>query len=572
MSADEIRFTKGRSGTLDLIEKTSTWPKLMSVLPKWSSDAFVLITASVVVNLLALALPLSLMQVYDRIIPNSSFSTLAWLMIGVVTAIVLETVVKIFRSFISNWLSARLEHILNTEALNCFLSSRLDKFEQSKAGVHFERFNAINTIRSYFSGQILLSLVDIPFAVLFLWVLYYIGGALCYYTLLLISIFVVIVLIAKRAFEKQHENQVDLNKENLDFLLETLEGIHTVKALNLEDRMHRIFENVQARMSSANLKANRWKSVPTDISQFIVQLNMLGIIFLGADLVINGQMTIGAMTACTMLASRGLQPVIKFAGFWLRFSEVTTAQKQVEKITALRTQDDQEDIPIIKDVAGTVCFENVTMKDKEGNVVIDDFNALIQAGEFVGIEGESPTNTTALMLLLSGMYKPTTGSVFIDEYRISAMDHSYFSGRVEYLARKGRLFNGTILENISMFNKNKRLVALDTASLLGLDKFVADLPNGYETVVDQRSNESLPLGLIQRTCFARALVTCPRVLIIDRTLNSLDNESRDLILEILETLRGKCTVFFVSDYNEFPLEIDRLLECSTNQKITTTNA
>lgn len=565
MSATEIEYTESKTGKLELLAKASNWIRLIFIIPKFSSDVFWLITASIIINLLALALPLSLMQVYDRIIPNSSINTLAWLMIGVVSAIVLETIVKILRSFTSNWLSARLDHILNTEVLNYFLSARLDKYEQDKAGVHFERFNTIGVIKSYFSGQIFLILLDIPFAILFLSLVYYIGGFLCYFPLCLMAVFIVIILIAKRKFEKYNENQIDMNKENLDFVLETLGGIHTVKSLNMEDRMNRKFEDIQARVSSASLKANRWNSVPNNISQFFTQLNMLGIIFLGANLVIDGTLTIGAMTACTMLATRGLQPVLKVAGFWLRFSEVTIAQKQLKKIIDLKTPTDQIDIPMVRDVEGNVTFENVIWKEKKSDGVMPQFNAHIPAGEFIGVTGENPEQTTALMLLLCGMYKPASGNIFIDEYLISAMDHSHFNGRVGYLSGKGRLFRGTILENISMFKPEKREVALDAAALFGLDKFVADLPNGYESVVDQRSNESLPMGLIQRISFARALVTCPRVLIIDRTLSSLDKESSELILEIIETLRGKCTIFFVSDYGYFPLKVDQLIKCSMNE-------
>ncbi len=539
---------------------TGNWLRLLLTIPKVREDALMMVGASVMINLLALALPLSLMQIYDRIIPNSSFSTLTWLVMGVMVAIILETVVKISRSFISNWLSARLEHILNTEVLNHFLSARLDRFEQDKAGVHFERYNAIQTIKSNISGQTLLVLIDIPFALLFLGLLYYISSFLCYLTLGIICLFALIVLITKTRLQRSNQAQVDATKENLDFVLETLDGIHTVKSLGMEDKMFRKFENIQARMSWAELRSNRWKSLPENYAPFFTQLNMLGIIFLGADLVIRGAMTVGGMTACTMLATRSLQPVIKVAGFWLRFSEVKIARQQLEEIIALQLPEDLSRIPVVRDIEGTVCFDDLTL-EKESDATPQRFNALIQAGEAVGITGDNPEQTTALMLTICGMYKPVSGHIFIDEYRISAMDHSYFDGRVEYLPRKGWLFNGTILDNISMFNENKRQVALDTAALLDLNKFVADLPSGYETMVDQRSNASLPQGLIQRTCFARALVTIPRVLIIDRTLSSMDQETHDLICTILRKLKGRCTFFIVSDYGVFPFEMNQTIEC-----------
>ncbi|MES9857561.1 MAG: ABC transporter transmembrane domain-containing protein [Sedimenticola sp.] len=564
MPAKETECTEREAGKLELLSKTSSWMKLMFITPKFGADALILIVASIAINLLALALPIALMQVYDRIIPNSSLGTLSWLMIGVSTAIILETVVKILRSFNSNWLSARMEHILNTEAIKYFLSARLDKFEKDKSGVHFERFNSINIIRSYFSGQILLILLDVPFAILFLYMLYYIGGMLLLLPLFLMAIFITIIMVAKRKFEKYNEENVDLEKENFDFILESLGGIHTIKSMNMEDKIHRKFENIQARTCSSSLNANRWKSAPSNSSQFIIQLNMLGIIFFGADLVINGLMTIGALTACTMLASRGIQPVIKLAGSWLRFSEVTIAQKQLEKIIDLKDRNDVDEVSVVNDIEGAVIFDNVCYADPERGIIINDFNENIHAGEFIGVTGDNNEHTTALMLLICGMYNPSSGNIFIDEYRVSKMNHSHFNGKVEYLSKTGRVFNGTILDNISLFDENKHDAALDTASLLELDKFVAELPHGYESLVDQRSNDSLPLGLIQRTCIARALTTCPRVLVIDRTLNSLDDESFELVLEILETIRGRCTVFLVADYGDFPLKVDRVIKCSSD--------
>ncbi|MBG0790473.1 MAG: ATP-binding cassette domain-containing protein [Desulfovibrionaceae bacterium] len=563
MRAEALKKAK-TSSALALAARTKSWLELMLAIPAFVPDAATLAAVTVTVNVLALALPLALMQIYDRIIPNSSFSTLGWLIIGVATAIILETALKIVRGFISNWFSARLEHILKSEALDHFLSARLDGYEKDRPGVHFERFNSIGIIKAYLSGQVMNVLLDLPFAILYLGLLYYIGGGLCFFTLLCIAVFFAITLFYKARFTRQNTRQVALNNEKLDFLLESLGGIHTVKALNMEDRLARKFENIEGRAAENSLKANRWRSIPANSAQFISQLNTLGIIFLGADLVIKGSLTVGAMTACTMLATRGIQPIIKFAGFFLRFSEVGMAQKRIGRIIELGASPGEADIPLIKDVEGNVFFEEVSLLEADGNVVIPKFSAVFPAGDVVGVTGTNPRQTTALMLLLCGMYKPTGGTVHIDEYLISSMDHSRFNGRVMYLPKRGRLFQGSILDNIVMFDPAKKDRALNVASLLSMDTFVANLPNGYETQVDQRSNHSLPLGLIHRICVARALVTGPRVLILDRLLNSLDRDTLEITLEILGKMRGRCTIFLVADHGEFFMDIDSVVRCAAD--------
>ena len=551
---------------LSFAADTKRWPRLLRHIPKTGTDTFTMALASLMTNILALALPIALMQIYDRIIPNSSYTTLTWLVIGVLTAIVLETLTKILRSFIGNWLGARLDHILSTEALAHLLHARLDRYEADNPGVHLERFNALNTLKTYISGQLLLVLLDIPFALLYLGLLYYIGGWLMFYTLAILFSFVGIAWISKIRFETQHEQRVTQSQESLDFILETLGGIHTVKALSMEERMFRKFENIQARNAQAGFRSHNWKSLPAILTPFFSQLNMLGVIFLGADVVINGQMTVGAMTACTMLATRSLQPVTRLAGFWLRFSEVTTAQRQLKAVIALNDlENENEKIPTIRDIEGSVYFDDFLMFHDEKDKDTPPFNQMVHAGEVVGVEGEDPRQTRALMLSICGIYKPFRGDIYIDEYNISAMDHAIFGGRVAYLPKKGRLFNGTILENIAMFDPDKRQIALDTAALLEMDGFVADLPNGYETRVDQRSNDSLPLGLIQRTSVARALVTFPRILLIDRTLNSMDMATYDLVCEILEKLKGKTTLFIVSDHGNYPFLPDRIIDCTSRE-------
>lgn len=565
MNTNSRSHTDSQLKILSLAVRSRDWLRLMWRIPKSKTDSLLLILASVMINILALALPVALMQIYDRIIPNSSYTTMTWLISGVIAAIILETILKIARSYISNWLSARLDHILNTEALDCFLASRLDLYEQDKAGVQFERFNAVNSLKSYMAGQTLLILLDIPFAFLFLALLYYIGGFLVVYTMFIMGAFLILTLVCKTGYKSLNDKQVDLNKENLDFILETLGGIHTVKSMSMEEKLIRKFENIQARISDEGFRANRWRSLPANSAPFFSQLNMLGIIFLGADLVINGQITVGGMTACTMLATRALQPVTKLAGFWLRFAEVRTAQKQITQIIQLGASDHiNNDIPIIRDIQGSVCFENFIPSQKNAHTNISKLNANIPAGQIVGVIGDNSELTQSLMLSICGMYKPSSGQVFIDEYRISSMDHSLFGGRVEYLAAKGRLFNGTILDNISTFDQTKQQIALDTATLMGLDKYVADLPNGYETQVDQKSNDSFPLGLIQRICFSRVLVTRPRILIIDRTLDHVDQETHNLVCEILGELKGKTTLFIVSDHGAFPLTPNTIIECTAN--------
>ena len=517
-------------------------------LPYFVSNTLDFILASAVINILTLALPLTLMQAYDRIIPYQSLSTLSWLIFGCLSALVLETILRVARSFIMCWVGARYEHLVGLGAVEKLLTARLEDFEASELGTHLDRINAISTLRGFYSGQVFQVLLDIPFALLFLATIWYIGQSLLFVPVVVIILFLVLVFLFKLRFEKSRKQQTGVNDRIFSFIIELFGGIHSVKSLTMEEQMLRRYERLQASRANSNMKVTFWSMLPSNMGNFFSQVTMFGIIGFGASSVIDGNLTLGSLTACTLLGSRALSPIQNLAGFWLRFSDAELAKKRLVELASLTPETDIDQPPFPNDIDGFIELKDVSFKyRKDTEFLLQDLSFNFEAGQMIGFKRSNAQRTTAIFYLIMGKLQPLQGEIYIDEYAIKQWDCTDLNGRIEYIPHTGDLFKGTILDNISLFNPQKRMIALDTAALLGLDKIVSQLPKGYETIVGGQLTGTLPTVLIQGISIARALTVRPRILLIDRTFSAMDEESGAMLLSILNNLKGNCTTIIVSD-------------------------
>ncbi|MGL1903400.1 MAG: ABC transporter transmembrane domain-containing protein [Fibrobacterales bacterium] len=538
--------------------------KLIKLLPYFRKESKYMVTVSIGINILMLAMPIALMQVYDRIIPNNSMSTLWWLMIGVVTAVVIEAVMRIVRNMIGNWLSAGYEHELSTRAVNSLVDMSHEEFDEVGPGVHLERLNSVKVLRSYFSGQLFQVLVDLPFVFFFIGIQIMLGGLLVLYTLLLVGLFLGLVFYAARKYEMYIKLYKDINNRHFNYIVETIGGVHAVKSMSMEEQMLRRYESIQESLTAIELKKNFWSNLPKNVSPVLSNMNLLGVISFGAVMVLKGELTLGVMTACTMVATRILQPVVQVAYFWMKKSEAEIAYEQYLQLFSKDEFEPDEEIPLVNDIEGKITIQGLSIFQNNPDYT---YSGEIEAGECICIIGRNSGPTTQLVKSLCGILEVDKNTVVIDEYDLSYWRHRHFNGRIEYLSRNGKIFRGTILDNITMFCPENYLIAQDTAALVELDQMVADLPLGYETPVDPASNLTLPHGLIQRICIARALVVRPRILVVDRTIQALDSGSGRILIDVIQKLQGSCTVIVASETVPVGLHPSKVLSCTGDSLI-----
>jgi len=531
----------------------------LKVLPFFWRTTGYLVLSSAMINIFGLALPLVLMQVYDRILPNQALSTLGWLVSGVALSIVLESMLRYLRSTISQRMGAAFEYLVTYSAMERALSSRLEQFEAEGPGAHMDRVNSISILKSFYSGQIFQAILDLPFTALFLYAIWFLAGDLVYVPLALVGLFALISIILKFGFEGARKQQVFLTDRRSNFVFETLGGIHQVKTLSLEEQMLRRYERLASNAATIDSKANNWSDAPINLGVLFSHLTLFGVIGYGAYMVIEGQLTVGSLTACTILAGRALQPALSAAGFWMRFSDANIARAQVRQIMDLNTEDQFEEI-FSHEIRGAIGLRDVTFGFKHGEeLLLDHLNLKIFPRQMVVVQSGDPRASTALLLGIQGVQRPDSGSIWIDDYNLNRWQHDDMRGLIEYLPDKGTLFRGTILENITMFDPNRREDAKAAATLLKLDDLVAHLPMGYETVVKSQSHNVFSSALILRVTFARVLINRPRILLLDRSGGALDSESELILQDLLQLLKGECTLIVATPQEKIAELADRVI-------------
>ena len=530
-------------------------------MPSLRETAKDLMAASFAINMLSLAVPLTLMQVYDRIIPNQSTSTLAWFVAMCAIAVLGEGVLRLFRAQISAWGAARFEHLVGVATVEKMLTSSLADFERFGLGVHLDRMNAVAALRGFYAGQVFQVLLDLPFTLLFVIAVWYLGGIVVAVPLVMIGLYYVLVRVVKKNFETARANQVTVNDRRFNYVIELLGGVHLLKSQAMEEQMLRRYERLQDSTATANMDVGYWSGLPGTIGTSFSLITMFGVIALGGGEVIAGQLTLGGLAACMLLAGRALSPIQSAAGFWVRFSNAEIARKRLAEIADITPEVSPGTPHFPSDVDGWVRLNNVSFRyDEEQDFLADGLTLDIEPRQMIGIQGKSSSGTSTLTSLILGRTKPNSGHILIDDYDVNEWDVSNLTGRIEYVSQSGTLFKGSVLDNIAVFDPKLHEAALDAAGLLGLDDLVSVLPQGYETQVDTQAANFLPSGLIQRICIARALVVKPRIILFDKTDASMDHDSLERFSWLVRHLKGTCTIIMVTNQNRLLKECDRVFE------------
>ena len=304
-----------------------------SALP---GNMFDLAVSSLFLNILGLALPLSLLQVYDRIIPNSSSGTLTLLVAGTGVAVILENLLRLARSSVTAWIGARFEHMAGCAAMERLLTSDIKHYEREGAGVHLERINALPVVREFYAGQAVLVLLDLPFVILYLAGVGFLGGSLVVVPIVVLAAFAFAAFVLGNQLRNALKDRVIADERRFNFIIEALGGIHTIKSMAMEAQMLRRYERLQETCAKGDYQVTLHSASALGMSAFLAQLCTVAVVAIGALFVTSAQMTTGGLAACTMLAGRALQPLMRAIGVWTRLQTIRLARERMRQIFAIR--------------------------------------------------------------------------------------------------------------------------------------------------------------------------------------------------------------------------------------------
>lgn len=531
------------------------------------ANMFDLLVVSLFLNVLGLAMPLSLLQVYDRILPNQSTGTLSLLMLGVGTALIFESVLGICRSYITGWVGARFEHMGGCAAMERMLSASIESFEKDGSGVHLERLQSMGAVREFYSGQALLTLFDLPFALLFLGLITMMGGWLVLVPLILLLLFAYCAWYIGNMLRAAIEKRMTADDRRYNFIIEVLGGVHSVKALAMENLMSRRYERLQEGCAESYHQVAMLSTMSMGVSSFFSQFVMVAVAAYGATIVVDGAMTTGALAACSLMAGRALQPLQRALGIWTRFQTIRIARQRLNEIFKLEPEA-APGLPKLPPVVGEIEVKNVSFAFGDAPPIIEDLNLHVREGECIAVAGGNGSGKTTLMALLQGALKPRSGTVLVDGLDLAEHEPQSVRRQIAYLPQQGALFQGTIVQNITMHQAELDDAAMETAAMLGLDDVVTAMPLGYDTPVGDGAHDSMPRGIKQRIAVARALVHNPKVVLFDEANTAIDSAGDNYIRAALERMKGRATLILVTHRpsltkladRSFILEGGRLIE------------
>jgi ATP-binding cassette subfamily B protein len=503
--------------------------------------------ASLLLNILGLALPMAMLQVYDRIIANQSLTTLGLLIGGVICAMILEEILKYLRGAITGWLGARFEQRTSVEAVRRLSRTPLKLFMKDEAGNHAERVTASGQVGDFFSGQAILVLFDLPFVTVYLALIAMIGGWMAMVPAALLIVFVAIVVKTGGWMRSQVQQRNIQDERRYSFLTETLHGIHSVKMLSMEALMHRRYERLQEANAEQGAVLAHGGSMAASLGTLFTQVMIVGVVGVGAVVVLNGDMTPGGMAACVMLSVRSLSPLRRSLAVWLRYQAFVTAYGRLNEVLSLPYVDDDH-LPALPPVAKGLELCNVTVDfSRHGDSpLFKNLSLQVKAGECIGICGDSGSGKSSLLSLIAGAFPPDQGTVLVDGHPLTDYRAASLHEEIALLPQKGSVVSGSIMDNMTMGDERFAETAMELARRLGIDQVVAGLRLGYETSVGEGVAETLPAGVRQRLAIVRALARDPSVILFDEANIALDLQSDKRLKDFLEEEKGKRTIILVT--------------------------
>ncbi|NJO73943.1 MAG: type I secretion system permease/ATPase [Leptolyngbyaceae cyanobacterium RM1_406_9] len=548
--------TWGEQGQILLLKPTKQTPQqrfsLKWFLPSLYKHRKVLLEvfiASFFVQLFALANPLMIQVIIDKVIVQNSVDTLQVLGVFLLVLAVFEAILTSLRTYLFVDTTNRIDMTLGSEIIDHLLRLPLRYFERRPVGELATRINELENIRQFLTGTALTVVLDAVFSVIYIVVMFIYSWLLSLVSLATIPLFVVLAMVASPLIRQQLRVKAERNAETQSYLVEVVSGIQTVKAQNMELRSRWQWQQRYARYVSAGFKTVLTSTTAGSTSHFLNQLSGLLVLWVGAYLVLQGELTLGQLIAFRIIAGYVTSPLLRLAQLWQNFQETALSLERLSDIVDAAPEASEVDrlnIPMPA-IEGAVTFDDVSFRfGPSGPLQLCNVKLEFPAGIFVGVVGQSGSGKSTLMKLLPRLYDLESGRIMIDGYDIGKVELYSLRRQIGIVPQDTLLFDGTVQENIALTCPDASAEEIiEAAKVAAAHEFIMGLPNGYNTRVGERGS-ALSGGQRQRVAIARTVLQNPRLLILDEATSALDYDSeRRVCLNLAEAFRGR-TVFFIT--------------------------
>jgi ATP-binding cassette subfamily C protein LapB len=533
-----------------------------SVVARFGANYWHVAVAAFIVNMLALAAPLFVMNVYDRVIPNGAIPSLIALAIGLMIAIVFDFVLRIVRSRIIDMTGKKVDVVLAANVFEHVIAVKLAQ-RPASVGVLANQLRDFESVREFFTSGTVVSATDLLFALLFIGVLFLVAGPLAWIPFVMLPLMIIVGFALQRPLDRAMKRLQAESAARHGVLVESLGGIETVRASGGEARMQTAWERSVAATARSGEDVHFWSSLALTISSSAQQICSLLLILGGVYLILDGKLSVGALVAANMLAGRVLAPIAGIAAVITRATQTLTALKAIDRIMQLERERPPDRTYIARRIdKGSIVFDNVTFKyPGAAQNALEKVSFKIAPGERVGIIGRIGSGKTTVGKLLVGFYEPGDGGrILVDGVDIRQYDPADLRSGIGFVLQDTDLFFGKLRDNIA-FGKPAATdeEVLAAARLSGVESFIAGHPLGYEMPIAE-GGRSLSGGQKQAIGLARIMIRQPKILFLDEPTAHFDMRSEAEFLDRLKELAARDHTIVVSTHRTSLLSlVDRLL-------------
>lgn len=519
------------------------------------------IVASFFIQTFALISPLLFMVIIDKVLVHRGLTTLDVLITALVIVSVFEVLLGGLRTYVFSHTTNRIDVELGANLFKHLMRLPISFFDARRVGETVSRVRELDSVRNFLTGSALTLVVDAAFTVVFFAVMFVFAPLLAWIVVASIPLYIVFSMVITPVLRRRMEEKFRRGAENQAFLIESINGVETLKALAVEPQMQRRWEEQLAGYVDSSFRSANLSNVATQGVQLIQKVTMALTLWFGAILVVEGDLTVGQLVAFNMLANRVSQPILRLAQLWQDFQQMRISVARLGDILNEKTEvasgPGRAALPEIK---GDVAFDRVTFRYRpDGPEILKQVSLEVTAGHSLGIVGPSGSGKSTLAKLIQRLYVPESGRVLVDGVDLALVDPAWLRRQVGVVLQEDFLFNRTIRDNIALADPALPMDRVIEASVLaGAHDFILDLPEGYDSMVSERG-ATFSGGQRQRIAIARALVTNPRILIFDEATSALDYESEKVILDNMAAICAARTVFVIAHRLAMARACDRII-------------
>lgn len=543
-TGDVIFFTSKASFSGALAKFDFTW--FIPAIVKYRRLLGEILLISLVLQLIGLVTPLFFQVVMDKVLTNHAMKTLNVIAIGLITSYLFEAALTGIRSWMFAHTSSKIDVELGARLFRHLLALPMAYFQSRRVGDSVARIRELESIRSFLTGNAMTVVLDIAFSFVFLAVMFWYSVELTLIVIASIPCYVALSVLFTPVIRKRLDDKFNKGAENQSFLVETISGIDTVKAMAVEPRWTHKWDQQLAGYVTAGLGVTNVATIASGGVNLISKLVTAAIMWVGAGLVIDNELTVGALIAFNMLSGQVSQPILRLAQLWNDFQQVGISMSRLGDILNAHPEVAGQKSRLPK-LAGAIEFDQVSFRYRpDASDVIRQVNLKVEAGEVIGIVGRSGSGKSTLTKLVQRLYVPDRGRVMVDGQDLAIIDTTSLRHQIGVVLQENTLFNRSIRANIALSNPTLPLEAIiEAAKLAGAHDFICELPEGYDTMVGEHGT-GLSGGQRQRIAIARALITNPRILIFDEATSALDYESEKIIQDNMRRICAGRTVLIIA--------------------------